>query len=492
LTAPPQGRAGFARASVCAASLKRGDCHDGLKNRPDPVDKPSEVELRQPLVPGQGRRTIERSVTLMHVFLGASAIILVAGGFVLSWLLTASLTSQAVDLERSSLTHEVDGFLRPELVHGGRVNVIRSTALARLVREQPDLVTVKVWRPDGVLAWASRGQTRIGRRFPLDSELGEAMRENRSVGGVDELNDEENAVEKSLGFSRLLQVYAPIENASGTRAIGAYEIYADPSSVARLIASRKRVIWLAVGLVFLALYAALALLVRHASRTLRRQTEALRDRSLKLMDSYRRLEQNALEAVESLNATVDAKDPYTAGHSQRVQRIALAIGEELALESARLDALRFGGLFHDIGKLGVPDAVLTKPARLTPDEYELIKRHPDDGARIVEKFSRLAEAVPLIRYHHERWDGRGYPEGLAGEQIPLEAGIVGLADAWDAMTTDRPYHRALTLEEAAAEIRRNRGSQFAPGVVDAFFSALRREPAVFSPQTPLARIAAAS
>jgi putative nucleotidyltransferase with HDIG domain len=433
-------------------------------------------------------------VTLLHVFLGASAVILVAGGFVLSWVLTQSITSQAVELEQSNLIHEVDGFLRPELVHDGRVNVgaVHSRTLLRIVREQPELVTIKVWRRDGVLAWTNRARSRIGRRFELDSELGEAMGENRAVGGIDPLSDEENAAERALGFKRLMQVYTPIDNAAGTRAIGAYEIYADPTSVENAISSRKRMIWVAVAIVFIALYAALALLVRHASRTLRRQTAALRDRSQKLMQSYRLLEENALEAVESLNATVDAKDPYTAGHSHRVQRIALAIGEELRLEAARLDALRFGGLFHDIGKLGVPDAVLTKPARLTPDEYELIKRHPDDGARIVEKFSRLAEAVPLIRHHHERWDGRGYPDGLAGEEIPLEAGIVGLADAWDAMTTDRPYHRALTLDEAVDEIRRNKGTQFAPGVVDAFFTALRREPAVFRPDTPVARIAAAS
>ena len=433
-------------------------------------------------------------MTLLHVFLGASAVILVAGGFVLSWVLTQSITSQAVELEQSNLIHEVDGFLRPELVHHGRVNVgaVHSRTLLRIVREQPELVTIKVWRRDGVLAWTNRARSRIGHRFALDSELGEAMSENRAVGGIDPLSDEENEAERALGFHRLMQVYTPIENAAGTRAIGAYEIYADPTSVENAIASRKRMIWLAVGLVFIALYAALALLVRHASRTLRRQTAALRDRSQKLMESYRLLEENALEAVESLNATVEAKDPYTAGHSHRVQRIALAIGEELRLEAARLDALRFGGLFHDIGKLGVPDAVLTKPARLTPEEYELIKRHPDDGARIVEKFSRLAEAVPLIRHHHERWDGRGYPDGLAAEAIPLEAGVVGLADAWDAMTTDRPYRGALTLEKAADEIRRNRGTQFAPGVVDAFFAALRRQPTVFRPDTPVARIAAAS
>jgi putative nucleotidyltransferase with HDIG domain len=441
--------------------------------------------------PGR-RRALKRSVTLLHVFLLASAAILLAGGIVLSLVLTSTLRSQAIASQRTSLTRYVDGVLRPALVHGGVVTVGPSdtAVLLRSLQYEPDIVTVKVWRPDGVLAWTNRDRARIGRKFELDDELGEALHDNETVGKISPANADEAAVERSLGFSRLLQVYAPIRSADGTRAVGAYEIYADPAAVEHLIASRKHVIWLAIALVFLTLYAALALLVRTASRTLQRQTRTLYERSRQLLDSYRRLEQNALEAIESLNATVDAKDPYTAGHSQRVQQIAVAIGEELRLEEARLDVLRFGGLFHDIGKIAVPDTVLTKPARLTAEEYELIKRHPGDGAKIVEKFSRLRDAVPLIRHHHERWDGAGYPEGLAGEEIPLEAGIVGLADAWDAMTTDRPYHRALTLEEAAEEIRRGRGSQFSPAVVDAFFAVLRRRPLDLPATQPAGAVAA--
>jgi putative nucleotidyltransferase with HDIG domain len=295
----------------------------------------------------------------------------------------------------------------------------------------------------------------------------------------------ENAVEKRLGFSHLFQVYAPIESNDRTHAIGAYEIYADPAAVQHLIDSRRNMIWGAVAAIFLALYLALTLLVRGASRTLRRQNEALRERSERLLESYRRLEESALEAVETLNATVDAKDPYTAGHSQRVQRVALAVGAELRLAPAALDALRFAGLFHDLGKLRVPDAILTKPEPLTPEEYDVIKRHPEDGAAIVGRLGRLREAVPLIRHHHERWDGGGYPDGLAGDEIPLEAAVVGLADAWDAMTSDRPYSRARSLEDAAEEIRAGRGTQFAPAVVDAFFAALRKDPTTFGPPSEL-------
>jgi putative nucleotidyltransferase with HDIG domain len=167
-----------------------------------------------------------------------------------------------------------------------------------------------------------------------------------------------------------------------------------------------------------------------------------------------------------------------------VQRIALAVAEELGLPSERLDAVRFGGLFHDIGKIGVPDRILSKSGTLDEDEYEAIKRHPSDGAEIVSHFSRLREAVPLIRHHHERWDGNGYPDRLAGTAIPTEACVVGLADAWDAMTTDRPYRRALTIEEASAEVRRCRGTQFSPAVVDAFFGAFRKQPSVFEADEP--------
>jgi HD-GYP domain-containing protein (c-di-GMP phosphodiesterase class II) len=157
----------------------------------------------------------------------------------------------------------------------------------------------------------------------------------------------------------------------------------------------------------------------------------------------------------------------------------VAIGEELGLEPARLDILRFAGLFHDIGKIGVPDAILTKPGRLTELEYEIVKRHPADGARIVGRLHALQAAVPAILHHHERWDGCGYPHGLSDREIPLEAAIVGLADAVDAMTTDRPYSSARTLGEAADEVVANRGTQFAPAVVDAFVALVERVPELF-------------
>jgi putative nucleotidyltransferase with HDIG domain len=430
---------------------------------------------------------VHRSVTLLRVFLLASAVILISGGLLLGSLLTAALRAQALEDNQSSMTQYVDGVLRPELVRADKVHI--APHLPRQIKEQlrrqTDIVSVKVWRPDGVLVWTNRAPQRIGRRFSIGGELGETIGDDRAHASISTLDEEENLPEQqAVPGKRAFEVYAPLQSDDGKRAIGAYEIYANPRHVEAFIASRKRVIWFAILGVFLALYGALAILVRNASSMLRRQATTLQDRSRELMDSYRRLEESSLEAIASLNATVDAKDPYTAGHSARVQRIAVAVAEELGLSPHRIDAVRFGGLFHDIGKIAVPDSVLTKPGPLDDDEFAIVRRHPADGADIVSHFSRLREAVPLIRHHHERWDGKGYPEGLAGSDIPEGASVVGLADAWDAMTTDRPYRSALSVEQAAAEVRRCRGAQFSPAVVDAFFAAFRRQPGLFEPDEP--------
>jgi putative nucleotidyltransferase with HDIG domain len=429
------------------------------------------------------RAAADRSLTLLRIFLGASALVLAVGAFVLSTVLTRSLTAQSLADHQQSLTQYVDGVLRPTIVAGDSLLVDPrvSSVLRGELRRDRDLVTVKVWRPDGVLAWTNRAPGRIGKRFELEGDLEEALR-GHTAGSIGHLDAEENQVERSLGFDHLLQVYTPIHGR--TKIVGAYEIYANPADLESTLASRRHVLWVAVAAVFLALWTALALLVRGASSTLRRQTRQLRERSKALLDSYRRLEESSLEAIECLNATVEAKDPDTAGHSLRVQRVALALGEELELSPQRLDALRFGALFHDIGKIAVPDGILIKPGKLNYWEYAQMKTHSAEGARIVGKFGRLREAVPIIRHHHERWDAGGYPDGLAGDEIPLEAAIVGLADSWDAMTTDRPYHRALSPQEAFAEIRNGRGTQFAPVVVDAFFAAASRRPTDFGLDSP--------
>src|SRR3954447_6795006 len=213
----------------------------------------------------------------------------------------------------------------------------------------------------------------------MDGDLAEAIERRAATGHIDQLSGDEDAVEEQLGFDHLLEVYTPILSADGREVVGVYEIYADPKGLEQTLASRRNMIWATVAAVLLALWAALALLVRGASVTLTRQTREVRARSKELLTSYERLEESSLEAIESLNATVEAKDPDTAGHSLRVQRVALALGEELELPTARLDALRFGALFHDIGKIAVPDGILIKPSKLNYWEYAQMKTHSAEG-----------------------------------------------------------------------------------------------------------------
>jgi putative nucleotidyltransferase with HDIG domain len=174
-----------------------------------------------------------------------------------------------------------------------------------------------------------------------------------------------------------------------------------------------------------------------------------------------------LGVIGALATALDARDPYTAGHSQRVADLSVLIGRQMQLSDADLETLRLGALLHDIGKIGVSDAVLRKPARLTPDEFEQIKLHPTLGARILKPLRFLDAQLPIVELHHERPDGRGYPHGLKGDEIPLFARIVHVADAFDAMTSARAYRAALPVSVAVGELWRLIGADFDAQVVQA-------------------------
>ena len=423
---------------------------------------------------------VTESVGLLWTFVLLSAVVLAGGCLILSSVLTSAMRGQALDDAKLSLTQYANGVLGPRMIYGTtlRVGDSSTSIVNRDLAERPDILSVKVWNTDGTLAWTNIAPERIGKRFPVNGELAEVLETKEATAEFSTLSDKEDSVEAARIESDVIEVYAPLF-AGQREVIGAYEVYADAEPLEQSIAGRKRAIWIASATLFAILWVLLLLLARNASGMLRRQTTALRERSAALSESYRMLEESSLEAAESLNATVEAKDPYTAGHSVRVQRIAVSIAQELGVPPKDLDAVRHGGLFHDIGKIAIPDVLLTKPATLTEDEFELMKRHSSEGARIVSKFGRLRECGSIIRHHHERWDGKGYPERLAGEDIPLLATIVGFAEAWDAMIIERPYQRALRIEEAFDEVREHRGTQFSPVVVDAFFAAVAKRPADF-------------
>ncbi len=182
----------------------------------------------------------------------------------------------------------------------------------------------------------------------------------------------------------------------------------------------------------------------------------------------RKVEMMSLQTVRALANAIDAKDSYTIGHSERVSEYAALIAKELGWDEDETDNLRFKALLHDVGKIGVPDSILNKPTRLSDMEYDVIKTHSGMGADILSTVTVIPGADQVARHHHERYDGKGYPDGLAGENIPFEARIVGVADAYDAMSSDRCYRKALTKEAIRQQLVQGRGTQFDPEILDAF------------------------
>jgi putative nucleotidyltransferase with HDIG domain len=418
-----------------------------------------------------------RSLTLLRSFVLASAVILAAGAVALSSTLSKDLREQALEDNARDVALYVDAVLAPNVVREDRVVVtpLALERLARTVRQPGDIRGINVWSQNGRLRLSTTQPGRVGRRVTSGPDFRRTLRTGRSRAEL---------VRPTNAKLEVVKVWTPLLSRKG-RPVGAAEVTLDERVVDDVVAGSTRTIWLAVGIVFGLLWLTLGLLVGRASSRLKADNEERDARSRELTDSTRRLEQSLLETIETLNAAVEARDPYTAGHSQRVRRVALAIGRDMRLNPKQLGALGAAALFHDVGKIGMPDSILTKPQALSRGEAAVMREHVTRGAEIVSRCSSLQDSVPAIRHHHERWDGLGYPDGLSGEEIPIEAAIIALADAWDAMTTDRPYAAALPTSDAMLQIRAGREKQFNPSVVDTFLAVARRRPAdVVPPEAP--------
>jgi putative nucleotidyltransferase with HDIG domain len=193
---------------------------------------------------------------------------------------------------------------------------------------------------------------------------------------------------------------------------------------------------------------------------------------------HEQIQVDYLKTMTTLAVILDARDPYTKRHSENVTRYSVAIAKEIGFSSAEVETIRRAGLLHDIGKIGIRDDVLLKPGKLTPEEFEQIKVHPVKGQEIVSSLPFLKDVAGLVRHHHERYDGKGYPDGKFGEDIELGSRIMAVSDSFDAMTTDRPYRKRLSLKEAITELIRCKATQFDPKVVDNFITILENNPQI--------------
>ncbi len=192
-------------------------------------------------------------------------------------------------------------------------------------------------------------------------------------------------------------------------------------------------------------------------------------------DLFHNLQRAYIDTLSALTSAIDAKDSYTRGHSERVTDLSVKLAKAMNLSNQEVESIKLGGLLHDIGKIGIPEGILNKPGRLTNEEFDIIKSHPELGTKILGKVEFLSGIVSIIRHHHERYDGKGYPEGLKSTEIPLLARIISVVDTYDAMTTDRPYRKALSVEEAIAEIKKCSGTQFDPEVAANFVDLIQQK-----------------
>ena len=196
----------------------------------------------------------------------------------------------------------------------------------------------------------------------------------------------------------------------------------------------------------------------------------VRERTRELARALAHLREIHMDTVKILASAIEEKDPYMRGHSNRVRILSAEMARRLGYKEMEIERIEYGALLHDIGKIAIDQRILDKPGPLTEEEHKIIQEHPIIGERIISKVSFFADIAPMVRWHHERWDGLGYPDGIKGENIPVPVRILNLVDAFDAMTSDRPYRKALPIERVINIIKEERGKQFAPEVVDIFIN----------------------
>lgn len=404
-------------------------------------------------------------VLLMALLLGTSITIAVRELFVDQAIESARITTTAVvldhlegeDLSTGSLTPETrarfDEMFENDFVGSGTI-------------------AIKLWNAQGTLVYAAgegADEDQVGENFAGHEAL-EAALDGRVTAEVKPASDEENEGQQLKGG--IIEVYAPITPSRGREPVGVFEIYRAYQPVASSINQLILTVWAIILLGSIPAYFLQLTLVRRTARELSEARSEVAEVNERLSGSLEELEMHSLGTLQALVAAVDAKDSYTARHSIAVTDYAVAIARRLGLDEGLVRDVERAGLLHDVGKIGTPESILLKPARLDEDEFKIMSEHSEMGGHIIEAVPFLSPLMPVIRHHHERWDGSGYPDGLAGERIPLLSRVLAVADAFDAMTSERPYRKPVPLDEAEAELLRCAGSQFDVRCVNALVAAL--------------------
>ena len=395
-------------------------------------------------------------LTLLQRFTIASAAIAVALAVVLSAATVQAIESVAIRDEAQVAAELVLRTIAPQLRppdFAGTLPPERRVLLDALFRAHgvsDSALRIRLWRADGRLLYSNVREPKAFQTAGADLST-----QNGYAVFVERQGRLENTTPSVVRF------FVPIQVAGSQKPIAAFEIFYDLTHLQKQLQHVRRTVWTAVPFGFFVLYASVFVLVRTASQRLLKQQAAL-------IAAH-------LGTYQSLASAIDAKDAYTGDHSANAADLAARVGRALRLPADVVEDVRIAARLHDLGKIGVPDAILTKPGPLNPDELVIMRRHAERGFEILQK-APLSDGVKLgVRYSHERWDGKGYPAGLAGEAIPLIARIVAVVGAYGAMTSDRPYRKALPVKEALERLERDAGSHFDPQIARTFVQLTRKE-----------------
>lgn len=396
-------------------------------------------------------------LTLLSRFTLASALLAVILALVLGAFVAAQAMQAGLNDAAATTVQAADSLLNPFLVKGDFVYPLwpaRVTTLDSLITPhvlENGIEHVRLWSPEGNVVYSSTHEE-IGKDIPRPAELAPAL-SGRPVAAI-----RPAPAGNRKGSAKVLTIYAPVRLVGATSPNGAYEVSLNAAPLLAQIRTARIRAWMLVLGGTTLLYATLIGLVIRTSRGMVRKTRELND---------------AFEGtIRSLAAAIDAKDAYTGGHSSEVSRHAEAIARALHRPSDEVNAARIAGYLHDLGKIGIPDHILRKAGPLDLDERKKIRDHSRIGYRIVKPIPVPEKVKEAVLHNHERWDGGGYPDGLREEEIPIIARILMVADAYEAMTSSRPYRRALDRDEAITQLRAESGKQFDPNVVDAFIRVL--------------------
>jgi len=372
---------------------------------------------------------------------------------------TAEYKQDSLEITGKFLAQELDFDLHEMLVRRNEPLIQR----INVFMEYSNLVEFRIWDRSATVVYSFATPQIIGKSFPDDHELMEAMGTGQPSAEIGAAGKPENQALREHGA--LLEMYVPVF--SGGRIVGAVELYRKVPPHA-ILSPQNLVYALAALLLPLLLHVFFYGQFKLASLKLVHS-------GVQLQQAYTSLAKTSLDSIRSMVKALEIRDTGTQVHSEQVVALAVFLGQQLGLSSEDMARLVIGAYLHDVGKIGVPDAILLKPGPLTTQERAIMETHVDKGREIVQEVEFLCLGVDVVQYHHERWDGTGYAQGLAGEAIPMTARIFALVDVFDALMSKRPYKEPFTLKESRDIIRQSSGSHFDPRVAEVFLAVSESE-----------------